>query len=400
VIGNVACNAGKGCCCVGVEAFARPCDDGRVGVLVTFESRRLLLQREDFPAALRALKKRAKENPDSFHDAEAVTRTRDLASALQAADFAATFDEHGDLRGLSYVGEKLPRGADDDFPRFLLDAWKKLLHDSRFDRWIEGTIMRHFSVSRGKVRAQDWTPPQRRLEQVGAPSRCRPGESIDVSFRYVSTIADDDVVCETVRDPKAWVSSGALVVEYDLRKMRPSDVTTVRAHLREDASQYEWDESCTISGSANGASMTGWITVLADTGDDLDDAPSIVATESSFRGAFSSGRAAEAALEDMKRYAVRHATEPGGAFLAQVAAAGDIATALQAAGFAADPEKLAFSADRLPGSERHVLDLLRSFAAVTDADGEVRLAYASSPQWWTSFDYRKGVLRRLRHRRG
>jgi hypothetical protein len=63
-----------------------------------------------------------------------------------------------------------------------------------------------------------------------------------------------------------------------------------------------------------------------------------------------------AALVDVKRYAARHGDEPGGGFLAQVAAADDLGGALRAASLepafddAGHLRGLTFVGERLPGA--------------------------------------------------
>jgi hypothetical protein len=288
-----------------------------MGVLVTFESTAMLLQHEDFPAALRALKKLVKDASGSFRDAVAVARAKDLRTALTAAELASEVDAYGDLVAIRYVGEKLPAGASDEFPEELLFAWKKLLRGGRFERWTEGSSRtRVLWVDRGVVHAQDWS-------------------------------ADE---CAAAR--------------RELSRTKKSDDVT-------------------------------------------DDAHEVVATESSpkWLGTFLHAKHAKTALEDMRRYAIRHANETGGAFLARVSDATDAAFALRNAGFAPKVEgghitALAYGAKRLPGSEHHVLGLLESFVTLTNTRfGQLRLAYAATPDRCTTIVFGKGRLQRTREAR-
>lgn len=370
-----------------------------MGVLVTFESVQMLLQREDFPAALRALKKLAKDAPDVlFHDAPRVAKCKDLASALVAAEFPGTFDEHGDLVGLRFVGGKLPPGATDDFPDHLLFAWKKHLRDGVFDRWIEGTREMRFFVDRGTVRAMTRLPQDRRLEQIGPEPRCRPGDEVQLSFRYVST-SDTAAVPVRLSTPDEWCRA-----EFAERTMRPGEEATVVARIAERAT-FEERRGLILYG--DGLRIHGHLMVTLDVEDDLEQAHDVIATESPpnwWSGTFVPAKKVATAVEDMHRYAARHATTAGGEFLARVGSATDIGAALREAGFeptleAGAVQRLAFSAPRLPGRERFVLGLLRSFAGVTTATGQVRLAYASSPTWWTELAFTKATLRRLRRPR-
>ena len=377
---------------------ARSCQHEPMGVLVTFESTRLLMQREDFPAALRALKKLAKDSSDFFHDAAGVVRCKDFASALAAAEFPGTFDEHGDLVSLRFVGDKLPQGGSDDFPDQLMVAWKKLFRDTIFDRWIEGTAPRRFWIDRGTVRSQEWAQPRRHFEQVGPVPRCRPGDRVEIAFRYLSTI-EDDVAAVQVRTGLHYPPCH---IEFAPRKMHPGEAASLVVCVDERADRYEEDLQFVVYGDEGNISIRGWISLTLDVEDDLDQAHAIVAIESSaWNGVYLPEKKCATALEDVLRYAARHGASPGADFLRRVASATDIGLALREAGFEPAPthgavRSLSFAGNRLPGSERFVIGLLRSFAALTQATGAVRLAYASSPRWWTALEFSKGALHRVR----
>ena len=118
-------------------------------------------------------------------------------------------------------------------------------------------------------------------------------------------------------------------------------------------------------------------------------------------GVYLGANKSAAALEDARRYCRRFAREPGAAFLDRVAEAGTFPEALRAAGFApavdaaGDLRALAFVASRLPGHERFVVGLLRSFAGLTGARGaRLRLAFDMTPRWWTTLLFDPGRLRR------
>jgi hypothetical protein len=379
-----------------------------VGVLVTFESHRMLLQREDFSPALARLKKIAKDVPGFFRDRDAVAKAKDLATALAAAELPATLDEHGDLVGVRFDGDKLPPGAPDGWPEQLLVAWKKLLKDTRLDLWMEGMAMkRRFTVDRGALRSSEQYLEGRRFEQLGTPPRCRPGESCVLSFRYVSDVGGDDVAVQV----RASDSAQPFTVDFAPRAMRPGDEATMTVRLKDDASWYPDGEIGPWlfgDGARDGSSVRARtvLGLVVDIPEDLDGAHEVVATDvASSPGAYLRAKALAGALEDMRRYAARHAAAPGGAFLARVAAAGDTVAALREAGFEPTLEgggvrSLAFARERLPGSERHVIGLLRSFAGLTTAtSAQLRLAYASAPDWWTTFVFDPGSVRRVHERR-
>jgi hypothetical protein len=372
-----------------------------VGVLVTFESKEMLLQREDFPAALRALKKCANE----FYDPEAVRRAKDLQGALKAADFVSQLDAHGDLVGLHYAGDKVPSSASDDWPGGFMVAWKKWLRASRFHRAMEGTRRRTFFADRGVVRAQDqYDSERRRFEQIGADPRCRPGEQADVSFRYVSDFEDDAAAVEV---PKPS-DDGALSIDFTPRTMRPGDEARATLRVRDGRDGYGQTESVFLHASAPpDVLVRGFLGVAVDLPEDLDTVHTIVAHTSSpqWLGTYLPSKKAKAALEDMHRYAARNANAPGGAFLTAVAEAKTVDDALGAAGF--EPTRggghitsLAFTGDRLAGSERLVIGFLRAFAGLTTTRlGELRVAYAAIPDWWTVFSLAHGDVTRSRARR-
>jgi hypothetical protein len=329
-----------------------------------------------------------------------------LLTALKAADFATQLDEHGDLVGLRYVVDKVPSAStDDDWPGAFMVAWKKFLRASRFHRWMEGTNRRTFLVDRGVVHAREqYDSDRRRFEQVGAEPRRRPGEHAEVSFRYVSEIEGDDAA---VHVPKP-ANDGALAVEFEPRTMRPGDEAPATLRLRDDNERYGETESVFLVARAEPEVLVrGFLSVAVDLPEDLDAVHDIVAhtTSPKWLGSYLPSKKAKAALEDMHRYAARHANAPGGAFLASVAEAKTVEGALRAAGFEPTLEggnvtSIAFAGDRLAGSERHVVGFLRAFAALTNANlGQLRVAYAAIPDWWTVLSLTHGDVTRSRERR-
>lgn len=363
-----------------------------MGVLATFESEALLLQREDFPAALRALKKIAKDIPDYFHDAAAIVKAKDLRAALAAAELAHEVDEHGDLVRLTYAGDKLPKGADDEWPDRLILGWKKLFRDAKFVCWIEGTPKRVFWADRGVVRARERVEADtRRFENCAAEPRCRPGEGGELSFRYLPRDGGESVV-----NVQVSAGSGPYEIDFAERAMQPGEEATAVVRVREDGARYPDRNAFSVTGTEGKGTVRGHVWLTIDIPRDEDALHEIVAKDSSERwsGTYLHAKNREKALEDVHRYAARHSTSPGGAFLAEVAKAENIVDALRAAGLEPALEGdhvrgVSFSGDRLVGSERHLLGLLRSFAGLVPRGPfhvrELRVAYAATPGWWIKF---------------
>lgn len=377
-----------------------------MGTLVTFESHGLLLQREDFPGALRALQKIAKTVPGFFRDEKAVRASKDLMTALRAGEFPAEVDAYGDVIGIRYIGDKWPPGGPDDFPEHLVFGLAKFLRKTSFHLWVEGVPgVRKFWVERGKVHSQVHHPSPRSFEQLGPPPRCRPGDTVEVRFRLVSTDPDDTTEVAVV----ASDSAEPVRVSFEPRKMRPGDEAVVTVTVKDD---YVFLPEGRVGPRLIGdPRVHGTLEIFSELPDyDHDAALAVVASQctpapTGRTRIYLSKTKLAAALVDMKRYAARHVDEPGGAFLAGVSAATDLAAALRAASLeptfdaAGHLRGLAFAGAGLPGGERHLHGLLLSYAALTDCTGELALAYAETPDRWTRFLFSAGSVRRWRQRR-
>lgn len=377
-----------------------------MGTCVTFESRGMLLQREDFPAALRALQKIAKTVPGFFRDEKGVRTAKDLMTALRLGEFPGELDTYGDLVAIRYVGDKWPPNGPDAFPEHLVFGLAKLLRNTRFDLWVEGVKgIRRFWIERGQVRSQVHTDSPRRFEQVGPVPRCRPGDTVEVHFRLVSDEADDSTEISVA----ASDSAEPVRVSFEPRKMRPGDEAAMTVTLLDDyAFLPEGPVGPHLFGDPR---MHGTLKVFAELPPyDRDDALDVLESQSSpvppgRQKIYLAKTKLAAALVDLQRYAARHVEEPGGAFLAGVAAAEDLAGALRAASL--DPtfdssghlRGLAFVGQKLPGGERHLHGLLLSYAALTDGTGELAFCYAGSPDRWTRFLFSSNSVRRWRQRR-
>ncbi|HRG98978.1 MAG TPA: hypothetical protein PLR99_22160 [Polyangiaceae bacterium] len=371
-----------------------------MGVLVRFESRGMLLQREDFPAALRSLKKVARGAPELFRDRAAVMVAADLPAALEASDLAGTLDSHGDLVALSYAGDKLPPGAPDDFPLPLVVPWKKLLRAAAFEQHLEGAACAlRATIDRGVVRSQEVPVKVRRFVQLGPVPVVPLGESAEIRLRYVSDVEGDDVAVAV----KASDAFEPIAVALASTRMRPGDETTLTVRALADRQLYFDDViAAPLYGDAERVTVRGHASLRLGVPEDLARAHELEACEHDPGvGVYLGANKSAAALEDARRYCRRFAREPGAAFLDRVAEGRDLPEALRAAGFApavdaaGDLRALAFVASRLPGHERFVVGLLRSFAGLTGARGaRLRLAFDMTPRWWTTLLFDPGRLRR------
>jgi len=386
---------------------ARSCDAGPMGTLVSFRSTSFLLQREDFPVALRALHKLAKTVPSFFRDPRGVLALRDLPEALEKGELRPTLDDEGDMVGLRYIGDKVPPDGPDDFPVPIVFALKKELRKTRFELEVEGVEgLRTFHVDRGSVRSQliPRRAGPRRFEAIGEAPVCAPGATVRVPFRLVSSEHGD----RTEVGVRCSSSDSGKTLVFADRTMRPGDEAYTEVTLSaRSAHRADEDASFVMYGNA-APSFNLWLRVGVALpaydrakAHDVLDARSDCWTEGR-SDIYLNKKAWPAALVDLRRYAQRHAKSPGGTFLEAVGAAPDIESALRAASLGSSFDakghlrKLVFEGRSLPGGERHLFGLLASFAGLTGATGRISLRYADTPSWRTLFWFRAGNLERWR----
>ena len=379
-----------------------------MGNLVRLESKRFLLQREDFPAALKSFKKLAADVPDYFRDPSAVRAARDLKSALEKGELLGELDGHGDLVGVEFVGEKLPPRAPDDFPDRLVLAWKKLAPNAVFHFWLEGSRTNQLTLRGGKLFSHELGAlPWGRFELVGLTPECVPGQSVEIRVRLVSDKPDDRrrLALEGCKD---W--EGVLAFEHVPEDMQVGEDAVVRVAVERNAHHWSVDaDHFTLKGKAGDDFVMNSLPLhVRDAIGNVDTAHEVVATEWTLEGSASGvylpAKQVKAAHEQVRRYCARHKTERGGEFLARVEAAPDLGAALREASFepafdaSGTLHGLAFKGDRLAGGERHLHGMLASYARLTGFTGAtyaamLKVAFRHAPDVWATLVFHSGGMR-------
>ena len=382
-----------------------------MGMLVEVWSTDFLLQKEDFPAALRALKKFAKESPAEIFDVAAVAAQKSLPDALRAALWEGELDEHGDIVGLRYMADKFSHDASDFAPgpflemlaRFVIYGNVRYSDDYGDGRWYRLRWSRVDWISMGGGRSEA-SKPRAIFSHDDGPSDVAPGAT--VSFR-VTLAPDSD-------GPRSLVFS---YVESEFgQSYRLSDARAraVVSALELDPSPFDPGETRTIKVTA-AESARGPVCIHFQSNpkgpSDLSCSPRfhvptpeedagawkiLRAQGTSSRAQFVPPRFEKRAAELVRRYAVRHAHEPGGALLAPLAQATSLAEALALVGLEITYEKrrqcLQMRATELPGSERHFMGLLRALSNYADfhATGRLDIVFANRPEWHRIYTLRYG----------
>jgi hypothetical protein len=358
-----------------------------MGTMVVFDSADLLLQREDQPAALEALRAHLEECPG---DLNGDPGSPDLVSLLRSGAWVTDVDEHGDIVGLRYGGDQYPRDATDDFPMSILEALAPFVRHGRCFRWIEGDAgVSEHHVGRGR-NVYYRRAPGARLTQLGDEPVLRPGTPVDVRFRLDGYGTGDGAVVE-LGCPHSTQVSGV----FDPPSLAVGETGTVRLTLYGAAAEpVAYRVSMTLDGTDL---FDTALRVRVAPAPEHDVAHEVVATESPLDNGFPS-TVVEAGdlpflLEVLRRYARRHADRPGAAFLRDVLAAPDLPGALRAAhleaGFGAGGEVLGFrfTGTRLPGRERYLMGLFASMRGVVRSDPAFKVAYAHDPGHWVVIGY-------------
>src|SRR5262245_28552985 len=142
-----------------------------MGIELVVESTDFLLQREDQPAALAALKSYLDQVPGDFR-LDGPLEVATLVEAFEIGYWRAEVDEHGDIVGLLYdLG--YPPDANDDYPMSILGALAPFVRHGHFLRWTEGDrSLDSHHVGRGR-NIYHRRSPGVWLRQVGQPPAVR-----------------------------------------------------------------------------------------------------------------------------------------------------------------------------------------------------------------------------------
>lgn len=373
-----------------------------MGVLVRFASTSLLLQREDFSAAFKTLKKAAQRDAPA-HTTAAVAAARTLPELLHALELGPTLDAHGDLVGLAFDGDRAPPGAPDEFPENLVLPLKKLLRGARFDRTLEGSSMvRRTSIDRGVVRAQDIPLRQRHLSQIGEPPRLRVGETTTIPIRYVSAVEADDA------EVRLRVSDGGepLEVTASTDTLRPGEGAIVTVRVPPDRPVYRADLLAAALYGDGPVSVRGHAQLWLDPPAPAEQRSAVTASEV-VRGSGDvlGEKTAPRALEELHRIAARVTNAEDAELARRIAATSELSSALEEAGFSVERRggaigAIGWSASVVPCSEAFLHALVRALAPFVSGSGtRVRRALEGSTLWVT-FLFERGRIERLLEARG
>lgn len=376
-----------------------------MGTIVEFGSTAMLLQREDFGPAYKALRKVALRS--STHDPARVADAEDLLGLLDALDLVVTLDDHGDLVGLVYGGDKPPEGAPDDFPEPLVLALAKLLRDSRFERFVEGsTTSVRTSIDRGVVRTQTISRSLRRFQQLTAPPRLCVGQRADIVVRYVSSAAV--TTSEPALSFRASDGGEPLVVRASRDLVQPGDEVVVGVEVPVGRPVYRAEAISAGLYGDGAATVRGHAELSLDPSAPTDRPAEVLdAGVDGASGELVGARAAPHALEALRRFARRVRRRDARSVAERIEGSPDLAGALTAAGFSVQAEgaavrAIAWDAPAAPWLEAELFDLVRAFAPHTSAVGlELWRTLRDDPSLRVCFAFARGrVTRLLRAREG
>ena len=362
-----------------------------MGRSVRCDSNYFLLQREDQPAALEALREFLRECPGDFRlQGELVAD--DLVSALAIGDWHARVDEHGDIIGLGYGGDYPPR-ATDDFPVSFFRAVAPFVQYGSFFRKIEeDPALTLLCLKRGDCSYRRRAPGVR-LEQRGEPPLVRAGESV-----VVELVLHGCGVSEGVVELQSGHST-QVEYEFESRRVPIDDIGRVKLTLRPGAADpVTFGVSMTLDGVDQfDAAIAIRAAAPPEQADTLHE---VIASKSPLdqaeRSAVIVANDLPLALQALRRYATRYAERSGAEFLRNVLSAPDLQAALRAAELETaltgdgDVHGFRFIGSRLPGYERYLSGLFASLRAVVQGDTWFSIAYAHDPKHWVHFSYEWG----------
>lgn len=356
-----------------------------MGTLVSVDSTHFLIQREDQPAALEALRAFVRMCPDDFRSATGELQATTLKAALLEGHWHATEDEHGDLVELVYGGDKVPPNATDDFPMSLFEVLAPFVQHGHLFRTMEGwpALLSH-SLGLGKsvYRARE---PGVRLEQAGKPPRVQPGQTVVVEL----------TACGYGTHAKSRVtdvsSSHSTQLSYRVETETLNIGDTCRVHVTPDPDARD-PAVLYLSMNLDGVDQfDSAVRIIVDAPPEQTDVVhEVVATQCPFDypnppSAVVSAANVPAALTRLQRYAARHAGRPGAGFLEGVLAAPDLASALRAAQLEASLDAaggllgVRFVGSKLPGYERYLFGLFASLRGLVQNDPWFGLCYGHAP---------------------
>jgi hypothetical protein len=365
-----------------------------MGVLVNAKSEpSFVLQREDFPRALRGLKKFAKELPDDFEVPEAVAKAKTLADALGDNYWAPRFDDFGDLVSIDYQVDKAPHDATDYWPVPMLEVlakagargWVRFSADDyecSFDLDHDG-VGRH-EVSSSFALALDGQPPD----------HAAPGESVRLTIKAGEQITEHPLTVSVHSDWTLSGQKGHVSAQFDAAPMHAGETRVITLELDAQA------RGGLIVYIEAGEGRVYWTPTIDPSAEEIAKPWTVIDRRSNAdRRAMVPKGAIKKTLERVRRYAVRNCERPGAAFLREIAEADSLDAALALAGLelrAAErkQQELVFVADQLPGAELYftqLLDLLAKSAARW-CGVSLSLAFAEAPKLWREYGVRYGDI--------
>jgi hypothetical protein len=363
-----------------------------MGVLVDAKSESsFLLEREDFPRALRALKRFAKELPDDLDAPEAVAKAKTLVDALDQAMWAPRVDDFGDLVGIDYQVDKAPHDATDYWPVPMLEVLAKAGARGRVrfsaDDYKCVFDLDHDGVSRYEISSSFalW---------VTGPDRALPGESVALTLEAGEQIADVPVTVKLYPDWALTGQTGGITARFDATPMHAGETRTITLEFDGKARG-----GLTVYIEA-GEGRSYWSANIEPSAEEIAKPWTVIDRRSKAdRRAMVPKGAIKKTCERLRRYAARNCEKPGAAFLRQIAEADSLDAALAIAGLelrtVGRDQELVFVADQLPGAERYFTQLLDLLAkpATRWSGVSFSLAFAEAPKLWREYSVSQGDIR-------
>lgn len=361
-----------------------------MGALITVDSDRFLLQKEDFADALVALKKLAKKQPYDMEVAEAVLAANDLPEGLVAAGLFVRTNDEGDIVRVG-SDDKAPSGAGYRWPSPIFQAIAKYVRYADIHGFVEdGAEPRWWLVEGGKLKVYDFLHRDRLVVASPPPPVAR-GATVTFDIRLAALWGEP-----LPMPPFPVRASAGLAVQHAMT----DGVLRVTATVSNEAAGRQLVR---VEGevATHHVSITVPIHVVPEV--EAREGATLLGHRDDFGGRKTFLRGADfgLALRETKRYAARHAEAPGGAFLRGVLAAEDIPQAFRACGLevALDPKgnlkSFAPAGERLVGDERFLLGFFQSFAhRAAKNESTFALAFAHAPSRWVEWTFLHKTLER------
>lgn len=362
-----------------------------MGVLIEVASDDFLLQKEDFDAALEALKKLGKKKPYDIALPEQLAAAKTLPEALEAAGMYVRLDGEGDLVGIG-SDDKAPSNSGSHWPHSIIVVIAKFVRRADIHGFVEdGAEPQWWLIEGGKLKNYDFVHRER-LEALPVPGPVARGEQVAFDVRLKCLWGDPVAL-----PPLTLSHTDGLEVEK----------TKLEAGLRFSVrvrSEAAGRQCVSLNGElpSHYLSLDVPIAVVAEV--EANEGAKIVEHRTSLgqgRGVFMRSAEFERALREMKRYAARHANEPGGSFLKQVEAATDAIQALGATGLGPELDakgnlkRFVPEASTLVGHDRFITGLFGSFVHRTKNEGSLGLAFEHAPKRWVEWSWRYRSVERV-----